>query len=155
MEGAGDLQGVSPVGQSVSVGDVPLEDCRFQRPAVWTGGQVTWLGGCQQGFADGNGVLINAVAGAEPERFYGRLERGSPSIGVLQTDSGFLAGRWARGTVAAALTDDVAQRNVMLDAFQVAAAAATGVSQSFAEKKDGESSSYYAKQARLLREQMD
>lgn len=129
--------------------------CRFQRPVVWTGGQVTWLGSCQQGFADGNGVLINAVEGAAPERFYGRLERGSPSIGVLQTDNGFLAGRWARGTVAAELTDDVAQRNVMLDAFQVAATAATAVSRSFAEKKDGESEGFYAKQARLLREQMD
>ncbi len=130
-------------------------DCRFQRPVVWTGGQVTWLGSCQQGFADGDGVLINSVEGAKPERFYGRLERGSPSIGVLQTEGGFLAGRWVRGTLAAALTDDVAQRNVMLDAFQVAAAAATAVSKSLAQKKDGESDSFYAKQARLLREQMD
>jgi hypothetical protein len=130
-------------------------DCRFQRPAVWTGGQVTWVGSCQKGFADGNGVIVNVVEGTEPERFYGRLERGSPSVGVLQTDSGFLAGRWARGTVAAALTDDVAQRNVVIDAFQVAATAASAVSKSFAQKKDAESNSFYAKQARLLEEQMD
>ncbi len=122
---------------------------------VWAGGQVTWLGSCQNGFADGNGVIVNVVEGAQPERFYGRLERGSPSAGVLQTDSGFLAGRWARGALAAALTDDVAQRNVVIDAFQVAAAAATAASKSFAQKKDAASSSFYAKQARLLEQQMD
>jgi hypothetical protein len=129
-------------------------DCRFQRPTAWEGGEVTWLGSCKGGFAEGNGVLVNAVEGAEPERFYGRLERGSPSVGVLQADGGFMAGRWANGAIAEALADDVAQRNVLIDAFRVAAAAATAVSQS-SGKTDAEEKSFYAKQARLLRDQMD
>jgi hypothetical protein len=76
--------------------------CRFQRPEIWAGGQVTWLGDCQKGFAEGAGVIVNVVEGAPPERFYGHLDSGSPSLGVLQTESGFVAGRWNHGTVAAA-----------------------------------------------------
>jgi hypothetical protein len=129
--------------------------CSFQRPEVWAGGQVAWLGDCQNGFAEGNGVLVNVVEGAAPERFYGHLASGSPSIGVLQTESGFVAGRWKHGAIAGPLPDDVAQRNVMLDAFRAAASAATAVSMSFAKKADAEESSFYSRQARLLNEQMD
>ena len=129
-------------------------DCRFQRPAVWAGGQVTWLGRCQTGFAKGDGVLVNVIEGAEPERFYGRLEHGSPSVGVLQADGGFLAGRWRNGVVAAPLADDVAQRNVVIGAFRVASSASSAVSDSFREK-DATSNAFYAEQARLLRDQMD
>jgi len=129
--------------------------CRFQRPEIWSGGKVDWLGDCQNGFAQGSGVIVNVVEGAEAERFYGHLDNGSPSVGVLQTDSGFMAGRWKHGAVAESLPDDVAQRNVTLDAFRVAASAATAVSKSFAKKADTESSSFYATQARVLREQMD
>jgi hypothetical protein len=129
--------------------------CRFQRPEVWAAGQVTWLGDCQNGFADGSGVLINAVEGAEPERFYGQLDSGFQTIGVLQTENGFIAGRWNHGTVVPALPDDVAQRNVLIDAFRAGANAATVVSKAFAKKSDAKASSFYARQARLLREQMD
>jgi hypothetical protein len=129
--------------------------CRFQRPEIWAGGNVAWLGDCQNGFAEGSGVIVNVVEGAEAERFYGHLDSGSPSVGVLQTDSGFMAGRWKHGAIAEPLRDDVAQRNVTLDAFRVAASAATAVSKSFAKKADAESSSFYARQARVLREQMD
>jgi hypothetical protein len=66
-----------------------------------------------------------------------------------------VAGRWIHGTVAAALPGDIAQRNVMIDAFRVAVSAATAVSKSFAKKDDAEASSFYARQARLLRDQMD
>jgi hypothetical protein len=132
-----------------------VQSCRFQRPAIWAAGRVVWLGRCQNGFAEGSGVIVNEVRDAEPEHFYGRLDNGSPTIGVLQTANGFMAGRWTRGTVAAALPDDVAQRTVVIEAFRVAASAATAVSKSFAKKADAESSDFYAKQARLLREQMD
>ena len=129
-------------------------DCRFQRPAAWTGGQVSWLGACREGFAQGSGVLLDAVQGEEPERFYGLLEEGRLKLGVLQTGGGYVAGHWDQGAPAAELPDDVAQRNTVLDAFRAGAGAATSVSKSFA-KKDAKSSRFYAKQARLLREQMD
>ena len=132
-----------------------LPGCRFQRPEIWSGGKVDWLGDCQNGFAEGSGVIVNVVEGAEVERFYGHLDNGSPSVGVLQTDSGFLVGRWTHGAIAEPLPDDVAQRNVTLDAFRAAASAATAVSKSFAKKADAKSSSFYATQARVLREQMD
>jgi hypothetical protein len=105
--------------------------------------------------AHGSGVLINTVEGAEPERFYGQLHSGLPTIGVLQTESGFVAGRWNHGAVVPALPDDVAQRNVLSDAFHAAASAATRVSKSFTKKSDAKARRFYAEQARLLREQMD
>jgi hypothetical protein len=129
--------------------------CRFQRPEIWSDGRVDWLGDCQNGFAEGSGVIVNVVEGAQAERFYGHLDSGSPSVGVLQTDSGLMAGRWKHGAIVEPLPDDVAQRNVTLDAFRAAARAATAVSESFATKADAESSSFYARQARVLREQMD
>jgi hypothetical protein len=130
-------------------------DCRFERPASWAAGQVEWLGGCRHGFAEGNGVIVDVVEGAEPERFYGRLDGGSPSVGVLQTESGFVAGRWAHGALAEPLPEDVAQRNVLLDAFRIAAEAASAVSKSLAKNGDTEKSGFYARQAHALGEQMD
>jgi hypothetical protein len=130
-------------------------DCHIERPAVWTAGRVSWLGSCSEGFADGIGVILNEVEGGEPERFYGRVDHGHLSVGVLQTASGYIAGTWVQGTRAVALPDDVAQRNVLISAFQAGATAATSVSQSFAKKSDAQSSRFYAKQAKLLRDQMD
>ena len=129
--------------------------CRFQRPEVWVAGRAEWLGACTDGVAEGSGVIVQVVEGAEPERFYGQLESGSPSLGVVQTSGGFIAGRWHHGALAAPLPDDMAQRNVLIDAFRVAADAATAASNSFAKQGDTEASSFYATQARLLRDQMD
>jgi len=129
--------------------------CRFQRLLVWTAGSVEWLGGCENGFAEGSGVIVNSVEDAGVERYYGRLDHGSPSIGVLQTDNGFVAGRWSHGKVLADPPDDTARRNVLIDAFRAAAEASSSVSKSFAKRSDTEASSFYATQARLLRDQMD
>jgi hypothetical protein len=129
--------------------------CRFEGPKVWTAGDVTWLGRCRGGFADGSGVLLNAVEGQQAERFYGRLQQGRLNVGVLQTAQGYIAGTWAGGVLAEKLADDMAQRNAIVAAFQAAAEASTSVSKSFAKKGDVKASRFYAKQARSLREQMD
>lgn len=129
--------------------------CRFQRPQLWTGGRTEWLGGCDKGFAEGSGVLVNVVEGAQPERFYGRLDGGSPSMGVVHTAGGFVAGRWHGGALVAALPDDMAQRNVLIEALRVAAEAATAVGKSLADRGDADASAFYATQARLLDDQMD
>jgi len=128
--------------------------CRFQRPKFWGVGVLTWLGRCQKGFAEGPGVIVNEVEGLEPQRFYGRLVQGSLSIGVLDTAGGFMAGRWANGVLAPDLPDGLAARNVVIEAFEVGAAAAIAVSKSLA-KKDAKASRFYTQQARNLREQMD
>lgn len=129
--------------------------CRFQRPRLWTAGKTEWLGGCRQGLAEGSGVIVNRVEGAEPERFYGQLESGAPSIGVLHTAGGFMAGRWHDGALVAALPDDMAHRNVLIEAFRVAADAATATSKLLADKGDAAASSFYARQARTLSDQID
>jgi hypothetical protein len=115
---------------------------------------VTWLGSCRKGFADGSGVLVHMVEGLEPDRFYGSVVAGSPSRGVLQTEGGYTAGHWATAALAPDVPDGMAQRNIVIDAFNAGAAAATAVSRSLA-KRDAKASSFYTQQARSLREQMD
>jgi hypothetical protein len=101
-------------------------------------------------------VILNEVEGVGPDRFYGRVEDGHPSLGVLEEpNGGYRAGAWVRGAQAAPLEDGLAQRNVVIDAFNAAAAAATAVSESFAKKADAKSSRFYADRARRLRDQMD
>ena len=129
--------------------------CRFRRLEVWAAGKVAWFGDCQKGFADGSGVIVNVVEGAQSERFYGRLDEGSPSIGVLQTENGFVAGRWEDGSIVAPLPDDVSQRNVMIEAFRKGSSGAAAASKFFTKNSDAEASRFYAAQARLLDEQMD
>jgi hypothetical protein len=129
--------------------------CRFERPRAWTADDVTWLGRCRGGFADGSGVLLNAVKGQQGERFYGQLHQERLNVGVLQTGQGYVAGTWAGGVVAEKFADDMAQRNAIIVAFQAAADASTSVSKSFAKKGDVKASWFYAKQARSLRDQMD
>ena len=129
--------------------------CRFERPKVWTSGNVSWLGRCHSGFADGDGVLLNVVEGREAEHFYGRLHQGRLNVGVLQTGQGYIAGTWVHGAVAEKLADDMAERNALIAAFHAAADASTSVSKSFAKKGDAKTSRFYAKQARSLRGQMD
>jgi hypothetical protein len=152
------LEGSTP-GHSDTAGDDPrtegVPNCRFERPKAWPAGGVTWLGSCHKGFADGNGILVNVVEGQEPERFYGRVQQGRLRVGVLQTSDGYVAGSWAHGAIAQPSEDDIAQRNLIITAFRAAANASTAVSKSFERKGDSKSSRFYAKQARLLREQMD
>jgi hypothetical protein len=130
-------------------------DCRFERPEDFSEGRVSWLGGCHKGFAHGSGVILYESEGVESRRFYGRVEDGHPSLGVLESYGGYKAGAWVRGAPAAPLDDGLAQRNVVIHAFDAAAAAATAVSQSFAKKRDAKSSSFYATQAKKLRDAMD
>ncbi len=129
--------------------------CRFERPEVWAAGTVSWIGNCRNGFADDSGVIVMVVKDAEPERFYGHVQDGHLRVGVLQSPNGFMAGTWVNGALAAALADDVAQRNALIAAFRVAANAATSASNSLAKKGDATASRYYAKQAKLLHEQID
>jgi hypothetical protein len=129
--------------------------CRFERPKVWTSGNISWLGRCRGGFADGSGVLLNVVDGQEAERFYGRLHQGRVNVGVLQTGQGYIAGTWAGGAIVEKLADDMAQRNAIIAAFHAAVDASTSVSKAFAKKGDAKASLFYSKQARSLRDQMD
>jgi hypothetical protein len=127
-------------------------DCRFQRPEVWHSGPVTWLGSCKNGFAEGSGVLVFTPEGVEPERFYGRLARGFLKIGVIDTDGGFMSGRWENGVAMEESAETVAARTI--ESFDVAAVAATASSKSLA-KKDPKASRFYAEAARNLLEQAE
>jgi hypothetical protein len=126
-------------------------DCRFQRPKVWGAGDtVTWLGSCKKGFAEGRGVLVLTAEGRELQRFYGRLERGFLKIGLIDSDNGCMPGSWENGAIVEDAPETVAARTI--EAFDVAAAAATALSKSLA-KKDPKASRFHAERARIFREQ--
>jgi hypothetical protein len=131
------------------------ERCKVEKPAAWTSGGVSWLGSCRAGFAHGYGVILSAGEGSEGERFFGRVDHGYLRVGVVQTGSGFMAGNWIDGVLAEPLLDDVAQRNLLIGAFEAGAKAAGSVSKLLAKKADARSSRFYAEQARRLRAQMD
>ena len=130
-------------------------NCRFEKPDMWTEGKITWLGACRSGFADGYGVILNEIEGSPAERFFGRLNRGYLRLGALQSESGYMAGRWTRGGLAPAREDDQAARNELIAAFDAAAKAASSVSRSLSRQGNAASSRFYAEQARMLRTQMD
>ncbi|MBN1606016.1 MAG: hypothetical protein JW940_05255 [Polyangiaceae bacterium] len=133
-------------------------DCRFERPTIWSSGHLSWLGSCREGFAQDRGVIVREFEkdlGLQPQRFYGSVRNGYLSVGVLEATGGYKAGTWTHGDLAPPLADDMAQRNVLINAFDVAAAAANAASKSFAKEGDAKSSRLYAEKAKQLREQMD
>ena len=68
-------------------------DCRFVVPAGWDGRWARWTGECREGFAQGSGVLREFVAGKVTRMFFGTLAAGQPTLGAIEVDGGYLAGR--------------------------------------------------------------
>ena len=129
--------------------------CRVEKPIAWKGGQISWIGGCATGHANGLGVLRSVVDGSAPELFAGSVKNGFLSNGVLITEGGYIAGNWKNGAVVQEGVDDQANRNVILAAFEIAAKAADAVSKVMAHRSNPEGSRFYAKIATRLRNQMD
>lgn len=130
-------------------------NCRIEKPLAWNAGHISWLGKCESGYAHGSGVLRNMIDGAQTELFLGRVEQGYLRNGVLQTNGGYIAGRWKDGVVIEDDADDQAKRNAMLAAFEEAAKSADATSRTMARQSNAASSRFYAQLANRLRMQMD
>ncbi len=125
--------------------------CRFAKPASWTTGATTWLGACVGGRASGKGALRN-VAGGSEELFFGELVNGEPTAGVLVMPDGFSAGRWFEGKI---VEGEVDPRSVMVNAFDVAAAAASAAATRAENAGDTSTGRSYRNAAKKLKEQLD
>lgn len=125
--------------------------CRFERPASWRFTIIRWSGSCSaQGIADGYGVLRAYSGDKVAESYFGEITRGHLSAGVIETQSGYVAGRFSNGKPL-----EHQERNDLIAAFDKAAKAAQQMSEAFRRSGNTASSHYYSDKARALREQMD
>jgi hypothetical protein len=134
-------------------GELPAEDkatgCRFEPPEDWNQLVVRWAGSCTDGIANGEGVLRAYRDGKVVQTFYGRMASGHLALGAIETESGFIAGRFSKGR---RLESDDPQ--VFIDAFRAAGRAAEQASASFRRQGNAASAKFYADKAKLLRDQM-
>lgn len=134
------------LGQAVVI--VPA--CKAERLQHWQPWVVKWKGACQAGVAEGLGVLLAYDKGRLAEAFYGRVRKGQPEFGVVETADGYLAGRFMDGKL---ITND--DRNTLIRAFREGASAALVASESFKRKGNQVSAKYYKDAAERLQSQMD
>jgi hypothetical protein len=152
---SGDLAGrVEKTAVTVNATAAPQTDCGFTSPAAFQGRTVKWEGECADGRAHGNGVLRAYPSAGSADKsvliFFGTLERGEPTLGVIDTPDGYIAGALKAGKVVAN-----GDRNLLIRAFQRAAEAATFVSTRFKTAGNEGSAAFYAKKAHSLLQQMD
>lgn len=124
--------------------------CVFQPFRDWATYSVKWSGGCEKGKASGIGVLRAYAKGKSTLVFYGQLQSGAPTLGVIDYPDGFMAGEVADGAMK--LTDD---RNLTIQAFRVAERAARDAAARFSAAGNHVSAQFYIRKAEQLASQMD
>jgi hypothetical protein len=124
--------------------------CRFEVPATWAGYAVQWTGTCATGAADGSGVLRAFRDGKLLESYYGKLKEGVLVIGVVESNEGYVAGRFSDGKP---VKDD--DRRTYILAFREAAGAANWASEFYRQRGNTASARYYLAKAKSLNQQMD
>jgi hypothetical protein len=124
--------------------------CRFEIPDDWQSYTVQWIGTCVEGKADGFGVLKGFEKGTLRELFYGQFKRGILTIGVIELNGGYIAGSFSKGK--AVISED---RNVTIEAFRKASAAARWASDFYRNKENDASARYYENKSKRLADQMD
>src|SRR5271166_4527358 len=132
-----------------------VSGCRFRLGLAMPGASARWTGSCQQGQADGLGVLRVYRQGANggptvSSTFYGEMAKGWISFGVIDTEGGFLAGRFTDGTY-----QDSDDFNRRLNAFRTASRAARAASARFAAEGNPDSAAFYSRMARRLDQQIE
>jgi hypothetical protein len=104
------------------------------------------------------------VLHSQTQLFLGRAEQGYLRSGVIETEDGFIAGRWSEGALVnndLPEGDEVVEEGVDLaahrtvTAFEDAARAADDTSRRMAEQSNAASSRFYTNLAERLRSQMD
>ena len=126
------------------------KNCQFLLPPDWAGRETTWFGSCVQGKAHGQGVLRASKGGADVLLYMGSLDHGTLDVGVIDCSGGYIAGQFKGGRLLPDLN-----RNVIIEAFDKASAAALSYSRHFAKMGNKASAAFYLKKSKMLEEQMD
>lgn len=126
--------------------------CRFEQPQRWHFTSARWTGSCSaHALADGAGVLRAYRGDGTPaESFFGQLRDGRLVSGAIETDSGYIAGRFESGSQV-----DSGDRNDLIHAFEDAATGAMQASEAFRRQGNQASARYYREKAQQLRAQLD
>jgi hypothetical protein len=124
--------------------------CRAVVPAGWPASDLRWSGDCRDGLAQGRGVLRVYAGGQLRGSYFGRVAAGQPQLGVIERPDGFVAGRFEAGRV---LQDG--DRNILIEAFDEASAAARQLAGVYRQAGNGASSRYYENKAEQLARQLD
>lgn len=124
--------------------------CRFRVPEGWPLRPVRWSGGCHAGLAEGRGTLRVYQNGRLARAFYGVLEQGQPTLGVIEHPGGFVAGRFEAGKV---VVDG--ERNTLIQAFDTASEAARQLAETYRLAGNAASARFYQDKARQLAQQLD
>lgn len=134
----------------IGAGTANAQQCDFIAPPDWSSAtSIRWFGPCERGQASGSGVLRSYLNGKPGPAFYGRMGNGTPRFGVIETEEGFAAGNIVEGEAKAD------NRQVIIDAFRVAAQAARAASARFKAENNAGSARFYAEKASQLDRQMD
>jgi hypothetical protein len=124
--------------------------CRIEAPQSWENYAVQWIGACVSNLADGSGVLKGLNKGKVQELFYGHVKQGILEIGVIESDRGYVAGRFNEGEPVQ--SED---RQTYIQAFREGVASANQASDYYRQKGNAASAKYYAQKAKALDQQMD
>jgi hypothetical protein len=135
--------------QSVSNWTGPKK-CQFIPPAEWRGRSLSWEGPCQAGKAHGQGVLRAYKKGENTLLFFGDMENGELSYGVIENTEGYIAGQFNQGKV---MPDS--DRNVIITAFRKGSDAARAYALRLKKAGNVEPEKFYMKKAQELEQQMD
>ena len=125
-------------------------DCRVSPPAEWKGRTLSWEGACREGKAYGEGVLRGYKKGGNTLIFFGAIENGELSLGVIEEPNGYIAGKFNEGKL---ISDS--DRDTIVAAFRKASAAARTFSEKLKVNGNKQSSEFYLKKADELDQQMD
>lgn len=135
-------------------GPAAANSCGFSALERFAGRTLKWEGECVAGKAHGKGALRAYPKAGSADKavliFFGVLERGDATLGVIDTPDGFMAGEFDGGKLL-----DSESRDVTIRAFRVAAEAASLVSERMKTAGNATSASFYAKKAQSLEQQMD
>ena len=120
-------------------------------PEGWAASALRWDGDCANGVATGLGVLKELQGAAVQRSFFGRVDNGELLLGVIDTpEQGFSAGRFVQGRVQ--VSDE---RQVFIDAFELAAQAAGAAAARFEQAGNQASARLYRQKEQTFYEQLD
>lgn len=120
-------------------------------PGAWKGLRSEWVMPCEHGGYNGVGVLKGFRGGTLEKTFFGRIDGGVMTLGVVDN----VDGTEIIDTRPAAPDGEDVTRQRAIDAFAVASQAAAKLSQFYAQQHNKASSDYYQKKAEALAETLD
>ena len=117
-----------------------LHQCRIEIIHGWENADVQWLGECTENVAEGLGVLKFYRDGVLLQSYFGQVDHGVPTIGIIDTGSGLKLNAPANNP-----TDNPeVERDGYFIALKVASLAAQRTSERLKEEGNMKSSKFYS-----------